>query len=165
MVIMWVFALNSGLFAAPADANLAFLQPQALNFVGIYALRAIEPNLTGEGVKFGIVSRSYTYDGAEPQNDYAVPVKHPCFAGKEISLYDDGQMPAGISPHAAAVASVLLGEDANGFAAGIGPFYYEGVAPKATADIYEFQAFCTRCRFYRQDRKCRCAFDEPRQSV
>ena len=50
-------------------------------------------------------------------------------------------MPAGISPHAAAVASILLGEDANGFAAGVGDFYYEGVAPKATADIYEFRHF------------------------
>jgi hypothetical protein len=141
IVIMLVFVLNSSLFAASADANFSFLQPQALNFVGIYALRAIEPNLIGEGVKFGIVSRSYTYDGAEPLNDYTVSVKHPCFAGKEISLYDDGQMPAGISPHATAVLSVLLGEDANGFAAEIGPFYYEGVAPKATADIYEFRHF------------------------
>ena len=60
--IICVFAVNSGLFATPADANRAFLQPQALDFVGVYALRTIDPNLTGEGVTFGIVSRSYTYE-------------------------------------------------------------------------------------------------------
>lgn len=141
MVFLCVFAANSSLFAAPADANLAFLQPQALNFVGIYSLRDIDPNLTGDGITFGIVSRSYTYDGVEPQNDYAVPAKHPCFSGKKVSLHDDGELATGISPHAAAVASILLGDDANGLAAGIGSFYYEGVAPGAHADIYEFRHF------------------------
>jgi hypothetical protein len=132
-----LFCAGSSVFASGFD----ILQPFALDFVGVYSLRAIDPNLTGEGVKFGIISRSYSYDGAEPLNDYAVPIKHPCFVGKEILLYDDGQIPAGISPHAAAVVSILLGEDANGFAAGVGDFYYEGVAPNATAYIYEFRHF------------------------
>jgi hypothetical protein len=132
---------NSKLFAVSAEANAIRLQPQALDFVGIYALRDIDPNLTGEGVKFGIVSRSYTYNGVEPQNDYAVPITHPCFADKGISFYDDGQTTAGISPHAAAVASILVGGDANGFAPSVGSFEYEGVAPDANAEIYEFRYF------------------------
>lgn len=139
--VLWLFCASSSVFASGLDTVASFLQPFSLDFVGVYSLREIDPNLTGEGVKFGIVSRSYTYDGAEPLNDYAIPVKHPCFIGKEISLYDDGQIPVGISPHAAAAASILLGEDANGFAAGIGDFYYEGVAPKAAVDIYEFRHF------------------------
>ena len=139
-VVCLVFG-NSNLFAADADTNLFLLQPQALNFVGIYGLRDIDPNLTGATVKVGIVCRSYTYRGTEPQNDYTMPISHPCFANKKISLFDDGQTPAGISPHAAAVASILLGRDANGFSPKIGDFYYEGIVPDANADIYEFRHF------------------------
>ena len=36
-------------------------QPQGLNYVGVYDLRRIAPNLTGSGVKFAVVSRSNTY--------------------------------------------------------------------------------------------------------
>jgi hypothetical protein len=132
---------NSGLFAASADSNAVKFQPQALDFAGIYTLRKAEPNLAGAGIKFGIVSRSYTYDGLEPQNDYAPETKHPCFADKNIAFYDDGRTTAGISPHAAAVASILLGKDANGIAPGIGAFHYEGVAPQAKADVFEFRHF------------------------
>jgi len=37
------------------------LQPQGLNHAGIYALRQIDPGLTGAGVKFAVISRSITY--------------------------------------------------------------------------------------------------------
>ena len=117
------------------------MQPQALNFAGIYAIHDIDPNLTGAGIKFGIVSRSYTYNGAEPQNDYAIPMIHPCFANKEISFFDDGQLGLSISPHAAAVASILFGEDANAFTQDIGSFYFRGIIPEAQAEIYEFRHF------------------------
>ncbi|MBA7629600.1 hypothetical protein ES703_37100 [subsurface metagenome] len=36
------------------------LQPQGLNHAGIYALRQIDPGLTGTGVKFAVISRSRT---------------------------------------------------------------------------------------------------------
>ncbi|MHC4806885.1 MAG: hypothetical protein ACYTBX_11610, partial [Planctomycetota bacterium] len=37
------------------------LQPRGLNHAGVYALRQINPNLTGAGVKFAIICRSVTY--------------------------------------------------------------------------------------------------------
>jgi hypothetical protein len=139
-VFVCLFGVGPGVFAA-ADFNNIALQPQALNVVGIYKLRQIEPNLAGAGIRFGIVSRSYTYNGAEPQNDYYVPTRHPCLADRNISFSDDNNVPLGISPHAAAVVSILLGEDANGFNKEIGSFEYEGVAPDANARIYEFRHF------------------------
>jgi len=42
------------------------LQPQGLNYAGIYALRQLDPNLTGSGVKFAVISRSITYIDGEP---------------------------------------------------------------------------------------------------
>jgi hypothetical protein len=125
--------------AVSPDSNS--MQPQALNFAGIYAIHDMDPNLTGSGIKFGIVSRSYTYNGAEPTNDYAIPLWHPCFANKQISFFDDGQFGTSISPHAAAVASILFGEDPNGFVSGIGSFYFRGIAPRAKAEVYEFRHF------------------------
>ena len=39
------------------------LQPQGLDHVGIYALRQIDPSLTGAGVKFAVICRSFNYNG------------------------------------------------------------------------------------------------------
>ena len=37
------------------------LQPQGLDYTGVYALRQIDPNLTGAGVKFAVIARSITH--------------------------------------------------------------------------------------------------------
>jgi len=119
------------------------LQPQALEHAGVFPLRRIEPNLTGEGVKFAVICRSFTYIDDEPQNDYRPDVEHNCFDSSRFFLHDQGLPPAGISPHSTAICSILIGEDPNAFYPQTGQFYYQGVAPQAQAEIYEFWYFLT----------------------
>ena len=116
-------------------------QPQGLNYAGIYALRQIDPGLTGSGVKFAIVCRSITYTDGEPQNDYRASGEHNCLKGKQLDFHDAGELPAGVSPHSTAICSILLGEDPNAFSPQLGRFHYQGAAPQAQADIYEFWHF------------------------
>ena len=119
------------------------LQPQGLNYVGIYQLRQLDASLTGSGVKFALICRSITYIDGEPQNDYRPSTEHNCFAGKQFNFNDQAGPSAGISPHSTAVCSILLGEDPNAFNRQLGRFYYQGAVPSATADIYEFWYFLT----------------------
>ena len=125
-----------------AQAELT-LQPGALNHVGIYDLRQIEPDLTGTGVKFAVISRSITYIDGDPQNDYRPDIEHNCFKNSQFSFHDQAELPAGISPHSTAICSILLGEDPNAFNPEIGYYYHQGTAPQAEADIYEFWYFLT----------------------
>ncbi len=120
------------------------LQPQGLNHSGIYALRQIDPSLTGAGVKFAVISRSNTYIDGEPQNDYRPNISHNCFKGVQFGFHDQGPAEggsAGISPHSTAVCSILLGEDLYASNPQLGQFYYQGVVPAAKADVYEFWHF------------------------
>jgi len=117
------------------------LQPQGLDYAGVYVLRQEDPSLTGAGIKFAVVCRSITYVNGEPQNDYQPDVKHQCFRPGQISFYDQNDIPTGISPHSTAVCSILFGEDPNAFNQRLGRFYYQGATPKADADVYEFWHF------------------------
>jgi len=117
------------------------LQPQGLNHAGIYALRQIDPGLTGAGVKFAVISRSITYIDGEPQNDYRPSIGHDCFKAKQLGFHDQAELSAGISPHSTAICSILLGEDPDAFNLHLGEFYYQGTAPQAQADVYEFWHF------------------------
>ena len=128
---------------AQEPQNTKILQPQGLEHAGIYPLKRIEPDLTGEGVTFAVICRSITYIDDEPQNDYRPDVEHDSFNSSRLFLHDKGQPPAGISPHSTAICSILLGEDPNAFFPQIGQFYYQGIAPQAQADIYEFWYFLT----------------------
>ena len=128
---------------ARAQSNTKSLQPLGLEYAGIYPLKRIEPNLTGEGVKFAVICRSITYLDDEPQNDYRPDIEHNCFSTSRIFLHDKGQPPAGISPHSTAICSILFGEDPNAFYPEIGQLQYQGIVPKAQADIYEFWHFLT----------------------
>ena len=134
---------SSANIAAGADDSQSnnILQPQGLEHTGIYALREIDPNLTGAGVKFAVISRSYTYIDDEPQNDYRPDISHNCFKISQFSFKDQAKLPAGISTHSTAICSILFGEDPNAFHPEIGQFYYEGTTPQAQADIYEFEHF------------------------
>jgi hypothetical protein len=116
-------------------------QPQALNYVGVYDLRRIAPSLTGAGVKFAVVSRSNTYIDGEPQNDYRPNLEHICFAGKRFAFHEAAEPTPGTSLHSTAICSILFGEDPNAFNNRVGQFFYQGVAPQGTADIYEFWNF------------------------
>ena len=143
LLIVTVLLVFSSLVAGadqprPPGKNL---QPQALEYAGIYRLRQLEPNLTGAGVKFAVVCRSITYIGGEPQNDYRPNAAHNCFAKTVFSFRDQSDLSAEISPHSTAICSILLGEDPNATDPQLGHFFYQGVAPQAEAQIFEFWHF------------------------
>jgi hypothetical protein len=144
-LITCIAALYSaaGSTAQAQETQNTNLQPQGLEYAGIYPLQRMEPNLTGEGVKFAVICRSITYINDEPQNDYRPDIEHSCFNSSQLILHDPGQPPAGISPHSTTICSILLGEDPNAFYPQIGEFYYQGIAPQAQADVYEFWHFLT----------------------
>ena len=131
-----------GFAAGPDDIQSNdILQPQGLEQTGVYALREMDPNLTGAGVKFAVISRSYTYIDDEPQNDYRPDISHNCFETSQLAFKDQAKLPPGISPHSTAICSILFGEDPDAFDPKLGQFYYQGVVPRAQADIYEFWYF------------------------
>ncbi|MHC4507994.1 MAG: S8 family serine peptidase [Planctomycetota bacterium] len=146
LIMVLAIALGPAVTVVGADAPAAAdgLQPQGLRRTGIYALRQADPTLTGAGVKFAVVCRSYTYVDDEPQNDYRPAVEHNCFRTRQFGFWEQAVLPAGISPHSTAICSILLGEDPGAFHSEIGPFYYEGAAPQAEADVYEFLYFLTK---------------------
>jgi len=135
--------LSSPDIAAGADGSQEnnFFQPKGLEHIGVYALREMDPNLTGAGVKFAVISRSYTYIDDEPQNDYRPDISHNCFEMSLFGFKDQGKLPAGISPHSTAICSILFGEDPDAFHPEIGQFYYEGATPRAQVDFFEFWHF------------------------
>jgi len=151
--VLSLIACTAALLSAGTNAraqepqNAKTLQPQGLEHTGIYALQRLEPDLTGEGVKFAVICRSITYIDDEPQNDYRPGIEHNCFKAGSLSFHDQGQPTAGISPHSTAICSILLGEYTNAFHPQIGQFYYQGTAPQAQADIYEFWHFLTNYVF------------------
>jgi hypothetical protein len=131
------------LFCAVAlTAANADTQPMVLNHSGIYGLRDADATLNGAGVKIALICRSMTYNtDGEPQYDYRPNIEHDCFAGKQISFVDDSGQQPGISPHSTAICSILFGQDADGYYPQVGPFKFEGIAPAAEADVYEFWYF------------------------
>jgi len=143
-------ATGAGAFADGLSAigGTKVLQPRALNHAGINALRQIEPDLTGSGVKFAVISRSTSYINGEPQNDYRPNVGHNCFRAKQFAFYDRGNPLPGVSPHSTAICSILFGEDPDVFSPDVGQFYYQGVVPQARANIYEFWHFLNNNVFH-----------------
>ncbi|NIP55146.1 MAG: S8 family serine peptidase [Phycisphaerae bacterium] len=130
---------------APVRADVAKeetkLQPQALHRTGIYALRDIDPNLTGRGVTLAVISRSITYIDDEPQNDYRPSIGHNCFKGMKWGFHNQDKPLPAISPHSTAICSILFGYDPDASHPELGKFYYQGAVPQAQADIYEFWHF------------------------
>jgi hypothetical protein len=147
VVLVACFAPMSSLAESQGQSSPQEFQPQGLNHVGVYALRELEPALTGLGIRFGIVCRSITYTNGEPQNDYRPYAEHKCFRPGQFTFHDSGDPSPGISPHSTAACSILLGEDPSAFNAQLGPFCYQGAAPSATADVYELWYFLTSSVF------------------
>jgi hypothetical protein len=141
--LVWVI----GVFVYPAlalgeqpDANMN-LHPQVLDAAGVYDLVQFEPNLTGQGVKLALISRSLTYVDEEPKNDYQPWVDHQCLEENNINFNDDGINESGISPHSTAICSILLGLDPNAYSSEIGKINYQGAVPKAELEVTEFHHF------------------------
>lgn len=138
---LWVVVLLAGSVAAGAtDSGLA-LQPQALDWVGVYSLRQVDPNLTGAGVKVGVVCRSLTYVNDTPQNDYQPNTRHTCFRNAQIQFHDSGTLTPRESAHSTAVCSILFGGDPAGITPQLSPFLYEGVVPAAEGHVFELCHF------------------------
>lgn len=117
------------------------IQPQGIDRVGVYDLRQMNPSLTGAGVNFALVCRSFTYVDGEPQNDYRPNISHNCFNKDRFGFIDQTESPSGISPHSTAVCSILFGEDPDAYNPQLGRFYYQGVSPQSRVDVYEFWNF------------------------
>jgi hypothetical protein len=117
------------------------VHPQNLDCTKIEELKKIAPALDGTGVNIALVTRSITYKGGQPQNDYRPFSAHNCFTGAKFVFHDQGRVSPGISPHATSVCSILFGRDANAFEPNIGSFEYNAVTPNAGAQVYEFWHF------------------------
>ena len=115
--------------------------PQSLSTVGIHDLRVLDPNLTGQGVRFAIVSRAATTPDSESRNDYQPNLAHRSLRNSDIALRDGVSTPAGVSSHSTAVCSILFGQDEAGYKEEMGAFKYQGIAPAAQADVYELWYF------------------------
>lgn len=133
-----------GLTAAGAahGQDVSASQPQALKWAGVQSLRQSDPNLTGAGVRFGVVCRSFTYDAnGEPQNDYQPNTKHACFQNAGLDFHSSLAKAPGTSSHATAICSILFGQDSDGTASSLDTFQYQGVVPGSEGHIYEFWHF------------------------
>jgi hypothetical protein len=130
-----------GVARAAEPNEVSVLQPQGLSRAGVYALREIDPSLTGEGVRVGVVCRSVTYQGDLPQNDYQPNAGHACFNGVKLGFHDASAPAAGVSAHSTAVCSILFGEDTEATTPYLGPFLYQGAVPAAEGHIYELVHF------------------------
>jgi len=107
MVVFWAF----GSAAVAENGTLApILHPQSLEQAGIYAVREIDPDLTGDGVNFAVICRSFSYIGDKLQNDYRPATEHACLELARLSFHDNAEPPGGVSPHATAICSILFGE-------------------------------------------------------
>jgi hypothetical protein len=151
LVQLWGVALWGGsvAFGAPDDGGLSLesvlaseaRQPQALNWAGVHDLRQSDPDLTGAGVRLGVICRSLTYLNGNPQNDYQPNTKHTCLANAQLQYHDSRLLPAQESPHSTAVCSILFGDDPAAVTPYLDPFLYQGVVPAAEGHIYELYHF------------------------
>lgn len=117
------------------------MHPLGFNHAGVHALKRLDPNLAGAGVRIGAICRSITYVAGQPQNDYRPNTSHNCLKNKRFVFHDDSASDAGISPHSTAICSLLFGLDPDAFNPDLGSFHYLGVAPDAEAEVYEFWHF------------------------
>jgi hypothetical protein len=139
--LLAMFCTFGTLAIAESSIGGRILHPQGIEHAGIYDLRKIDPSLTGSNIKFAVVCRSFTYIEDEPQNDYRPNIEHNCFKNSQIIFSEQTDLFAGTSPHSTAICSILLGEDSEAYNSNIGKFYYQGIAPQAQAEIFEFWNF------------------------
>ncbi len=140
-LISKLLAVSFAVFSIAHAEGSLYLQPGALDFIGIYDLRGIDPNLNGQDVNVAVISRSVTYEDGFPLNDFAVNSGHPCFLNSEINQYSFADVNVSVSEHATAVASIIAGDNSGKISYLPGEFYYEGAAPKCRLDVYEFWYF------------------------
>ncbi|AQT70243.1 PIII-type proteinase precursor [Anaerohalosphaera lusitana] len=117
------------------------LHPGALGYAGIHSLRETDPNMTGAGIRIASICRSLTYANNKPEFDYLINREHQCFDAQSIDYIDGPELGNGLSDHATAVAAILTGFDAMATHPLVGDFVFEGAAPDAKLEVYEFWNF------------------------
>lgn len=133
---------SGNIFAQDVSASGdSVTHPLALNTVGIYDLRRQAPNLTGQGVRVGVIARSVTYEGDTVLNDYLPNLDHQVFSTANFSLFHGGDSEPGVSFHANAVCSILFGRTEKIDSEQWGPFEYQGALPDAQAELHELNHF------------------------
>jgi hypothetical protein len=137
MILILCAAASAGAY----DFDQPPLQPAALDYAGTFALRDIEPDLEGQGVTIAAVCRSFTYLQNMPLNDYRLNMQHQCFSDSSVGFVDGIGFEPGISEHSTAIGAILVGRDPNGYHPQLDYFRYEGAAPEAQLDVYEFWRF------------------------
>jgi len=142
-----ILFLAATVSAAADNSNDPLLQPAALKYTGTYDLRQFDPELTGKGVTIAAVCRSLTYVDGQPQDDYQPNMEHKCLWDRQVTFADGIDFQAGISPHSTAISGILVGNDPNAYHPDIGRFHYQGAAPEARIDVYEFWRFVRRYIF------------------
>ena len=133
-----------------ADALSGSMEPAALNAAGIRTLQQTDPNLNGSGIVIAAVCRSMTYLDGRPQNDYRFNMRHHSLINADVLFEDRSDGGHGISPHATAIAGVLIGLDPQSAFPDGTPFGYQGVSPYASVDVYEFWRFAALWLFARK---------------
>ncbi|MCF7976137.1 MAG: S8 family serine peptidase [Phycisphaerae bacterium] len=137
-----LFSFSGNIFAQDVSVSASpSMQPQALKTVGVYDLRARDANLTGQGVRVGVIARSVSYEGDSVLNDYQPNLGHQVFTNSDFTLFDDGATAPGVSFHANAVCSILFGQEDQVVSDQWGTFQYQGAVPGAQAEIYELNHF------------------------
>jgi hypothetical protein len=132
------FVVFSFFLLLASTAAAVAVQPEGFDSIRINMLRQQEPNLTGQGTTVALVCRSITYIEGSPQNDYMPDLIHHCFAETKLDLYNDTEIPAGISEHSTAICSILFGKDSEQLTE---PFEYQGLVCDANAQVFEFWYF------------------------
>ena len=118
-------------------------QATAFDTIKVTALKNQFPTLDGSNVNIAVISRSMTYDKGIPLNDYQPFADHNCFKNASLNFHDANNLPANVSSHSTAVCAILLGQDPNVTDPDLGKFQYQGITPKANAEVYEFWHFLT----------------------
>ena len=139
MVIVVILLCGSAVRAD--EGNVGNLQPAALYYTDTYHLRESNPELTGRGVRIAAVCRSMTYVDGKPQDDYMMNLQHQSLADGNVTFADGLEVGGGVSGHSTAIGGLLVGDDPMGFDDAVGDFYYEGAAPDAKVEVYEFWRF------------------------
>ena len=127
--------------AGASEPDTLPLHPAALDYTGTFALRNLDPALTGKNVTIAAVCRSFTYLQNMPLNDYRLNMQHQCFSDSNVGFVDGLGFEPKISEHSTAIGAILIGRDPNGYHPKLGRFHYEGAVPEAQLNVYEFWRF------------------------
>ncbi len=152
---VWIVVILAGVFSTAAsgaeEMRTSPLEPQLLAFCGIRAVQEREPNLTGLDVQIAAVCRSMTYLDGLPQGDYRFDMSHRCLEGSGVTFADGSNGYYGLSSHATAIGGILVGLDPIGSHSERGGFFYKGICPDASVEVYEFWRFVSLTIFGGRD--------------